>query len=388
MKKIILKKNEEFRILKGHCWVFSNEIFKIEGEPNTGDVVEIYNSKNNFLGSGFYNPHSLISVRLFSKKLKDFDKDLILEKIKNAFELRKLLFPKSNIYRLIYGESDFLPGLIIDRFNNHFSIQTFSAGVDQKINLIVEVLKELFSPISIIERNESQLRQLEGLEERTRFLFGDSSITEIELEGIKYEIDLINGQKTGFFLDQRLNRNSIIPFCNNSEVLDCFCNDGGFALTASKNRASKVTAVDISQNNIERVNKNIILNNLQNIETIVADCFDILKKYIAENKKFDIVILDPPSFTKSKKNIKTALKGYFEINSTALKILKPNGILVSACCSHHIDKKMFLEAINDSAIKTNVTLQQLFFSGPSSDHPELIAMPETNYLKFAIFRVL
>ena len=385
--KIILIKNEEHRILKGHYWIFSNEINKIEGTPIVGEIVSLYNSRGSFLGVGFYNPNSLISVRLFSKENINFDKIFLSSAIQKALHLREKLFNGKNVYRLIHGESDGLPGLIIDRFNDNFSIQTFSAGIDQRLELIVEVIKEIFSPKTIIERNESPLRILEGLSEKSGFLFGDASITEIDLDGIKYEIDLLNGQKTGFFLDQRLNRKSIIPFCKNSNVLDCFCNEGGFSLTAATSGAKNVIAIDISKAVIDRVNKNIKLNNLSNVETKVEDVFESLKIFSVEKKKFDLIILDPPSFTKSKKNVSTAKRGYLELNTNALKLISSGGFLATSSCSHHIDKETFLNIINESGIKSGKALQLLTFSGPSPDHPELLSMPETSYLKFAIFHV-
>lgn len=389
MKKIIkLKKSEDKRILSGHLWVFSNEIQDIQDEPQAGDIVELRNHSGEFLGKGFYNPKSLIALRLLTSEDEEIDFQFFKRRIESSMSLRKLLFPDSETFRLVYGESDFLPGLIIDKYNDYFSVQTFSYGMDRRLTLICDVLESLFNPKCIIRRDESSLRELEGLPEKKEILRGELSPTIITENNIKYQVDLLEGQKTGFFLDQRENRSAIRRYVKNTNVLDCFCNDGGFALNASYAGAAEVTGIDGSDSAINRANENSKMNNLSGCRFIKADVFDFLQKEIEQNKNYDVIILDPPSFTRSKKNITTAKLGYKQINSNAIRLLKSGGILVTASCSHHIDEALFMEIILKSAKEAGKKIRLLEWRGASPDHPVLPAMPETKYLKFGIFSVV
>ncbi len=346
MTSITLKKNEDRRIITGHQWIFSNEIHTINGNPKKGDVVEILRSDGKKLGIGFYNPHSLIAVRFLSKEVEEINTQFFEQRIRSALELRKKMFSESTTYRVIHSESDFLPGLIIDRYNNIFSIQTFSAGMDLRISLICDAIESIFSPQGIVERNESPLRLLEQLPQQKNIVRGTIEPTIITLEGIQFRVDVLEGQKTGLFLDQRKNRIAIEPYVKNATVLDCFCNEGGFGLYAAYFGAKSVTCVDISEYALQQAKYNAELNHCKNIAFEKADVFSFLKKNIEEKKKFDVVILDPPSFTKSKKNLHTALKGYKELHHDALQLLSDDGIIVSTSCSHHVDEKMFLELMD------------------------------------------
>lgn len=385
-KHIILKKNEERRILYGHQWIFSNEIHAVAGKPETGDVVEILRSDGKSLGIGFYNPHSLIAVRFLSSSVEEIDEHFFEQRILKAYELRKRLFPASETFRVVYGESDFLPGLIIDKYNHYFSLQTFSAGMDVRLQLIVRVIKKLFSPKGIIERNESPLRELEHLPLKKEIIDGTIEPTIIELHGVKFNIDILKGQKSGFFLDQRENRAALKPFVRGKKVLDCFSNEGGFGLYAATFGASSVDCVDISEEANTKAKENAQLNGVS-ITCHTNDVFTFLSNAIKENHRWDVVILDPPSFTKSKKNISTAVKGYKEINTNGLTLVSPNGIFLSASCSHHIDQQTFLNILNESSVKAKRKIKLLKFSGASPDHPILPSMPETQYLKCAFFSV-
>lgn len=384
---VILKKNEDRRLLNGHQWVFSNELHRIVGEPKSGDIVEILRSDGRSLGIGMFNSSSLIAVRFLSSSIEAVDAAFFEKKISAASALRKKLFPDSDAYRVINGESDFLPGLIVDRYGPYLSLQTFSAGMESRIPIICDVLESLFHPTGIVERNESPLRLLEGLDVRKGIFRGTAAPVTIELNEIKFSVDILGGQKSGFFLDQRNNRSSIKPFVRGASVLDCFCNDGGFGLTAAKFGASSVDSVDISADAIANAQHNASLNSLTSLRYHTEDVFLFLDRSLKEDKKWDVVILDPPSFTKSKKTIATAVKGYKEINSAGLRLTSRNGIFVTASCSHHIDRDMFLSIVQESSVKAGRRVQLLHFAGASPDHPTLPSMPETQYLKFALFSV-
>ncbi|MDI6803274.1 MAG: class I SAM-dependent rRNA methyltransferase [Bacteroidota bacterium] len=386
MKNIIkLKKGEDKRILSGHLWVFSNEIQEIFAVPQAGDIVELRNHSGEFIGKGFYNPNSLIVFRLLTTEDEDIDFQFYKTRIEKSLALRKKLFNNVESFRLVYGESDFLPGLIIDKYNDCFSIQTFSYGMDKHITLICDVLESIFKPAGIIRRDESPLRSLEGLPEIKEVVRGEIGPTIVTENEIKYQVDLSEGQKTGFFLDQRENRFAIRRYVKNAKVLDCFCNDGGFALNAGFAGAANVLGIDISETAVKRAQQNAGLNQLADIcKFQKSDVFDFLK---STDEKYDVVILDPPSFTKSKKNITTAKLGYKQINSNAIRLLNSGGILASASCSHHIDEALFMEVIIKSAKETGKKIRLLEWRGASPDHPVLPAMPETKYLKFGIFEV-
>ena len=384
---VILKKNEEKRLLNGHQWIFSNEIHRIEGTPKSGDVVEILRSDGRSSGIGFYNPHSLIAVRFLSPVVEAIDEKFFEQRIRTAYDLRKKIFAGSETFRVVYGESDFLPGLIIDKFNDYFSVQTFSAGMDTRLPVICDVLESLFKPKGIAERNESPLRNLENIPIRTGIIRGAVQPTVIELNGLNFSIDILNGQKSGFFLDQRENRLMVRPFSNNATVLDCFSNEGGFGLYAASFGAATVDCVDISEEANTRAKSNAELNSLHSVSFHTADVFRFLEDAAKNKQTWDIVILDPPSFTKSRKNVPTAIKGYKEINTNGLRTVAPNGIFLSASCSHHIDQQTFLNIIAESSVKANRKIKLLQISGASPDHPVLPSMPETHYLKCALFSV-
>lgn len=386
-KHVILKKNEDRRLLNGHQWIFSNELHRTEGNPAAGDLVEILRSDGRSLGSGFYNPHSLIAVRFLSGSIVDPNEEFFASRIQSAFQLRRRMFPGSETFRVVYGESDFLPGLIIDKYNDYFSLQTFSVGMDARIDVICSALEKLFSPRGIVERNESALRELENIPARKNLLRGTVEPTIVDINGVKFSVDILNGQKSGFFLDQRENRAVMKPFVAGTSVLDCFSNEGGFGIYAAAFGAATVDCVDISGEAVQRAKGNALLNTITNIEFHTEDVFKFLNDAVTGNKKWDVVILDPPSFTKSKKTVPGAVKGYKEINTNGLKLVAANGIFISASCSHHIDQDTFLNIINDSSVKAGRKIRLLHFSGASPDHPVLPSMPETQYLKFALFSV-
>lgn len=386
-KQIILKKNEEHRILSGHQWVFSNEIASVAGDPEPGDIVELLSHQQKFLGIGFFNPHSLIAFRLLSSQSEEISFAFFEQRVIGALTLRQKLFPQSTAFRLVFGESDFLPGLIIDKYNEYLSVQTLSFGMDKRLQLICDVLESVFHPKAIVERNDTAVRLLEKLEERKGVLRGTLDETIIVEHGIKYKIDLLNGQKTGFFLDQRENRRTARKYMRGARVLDCFCYEGGFALNACEAKAKSVRALDQSSASVARARTNAKLNEIRDISFHVGDAFEYMKHLVNENQSFDVVILDPPAFARSKKNVATALKGYREINKLALDLISPGGFLITASCSHHITQDSFLAAVTDAARRSHKKIQLLEFAGAGPDHPVLPAMPETSYLKFGVFAV-
>ncbi len=391
-KQIILRNKEERRILAGHPWVFSNEVKETKGSPQIGDVIELIAASGKSLGIGFYNPHSLIAFRLLTSHIEEINVEFFEKRISQALELRKKLYPQretspSETFRLVYSESDFLPGLIVDKFNEYLSIQTLSYGMDARLSEICDALETLLHPKGIVERNESPLRELEKLPQKKGILRGEVHPTIIEEGDVQFRVNVLEGQKTGFFLDQRENRILARRFCDHADVLDCFCNDGGFALHAAKGKAKSVLAIDSSAEAIERATENARLNNSGNIAFERADVFEKLKSLAHAEKQFDVVILDPPSFTKSKKNVTTAKQGYKELHASAFRVLKVGGILLTASCSHHIESEVFLDIVDSTARKFGRTVQLLEWRGAAPDHPVLPAMPETRYLKFGIFRI-
>ncbi len=385
--QVILRKNEDRRILAGHQWVFSNEIAGVNGKPAAGEVVEILRHDKSFVGLGFYHPHSLIAVRLLTGLHEDIGPEFFERRINAAIDIRRKLFPGSETYRIVNGESDFLPGLIVDKYNEYLSVQTLSCGMEVRLNEICDILESSLHPKAIVERNDTPIRTLEGLEERKGTLRGAPEHTIISENGAKFNVDLLKGQKTGFFLDQRENRNSIRRFTDGTVVLDCFCNEGGFAINASLGGAKSILGIDISETAVERARVNAVINQIPSPEFRQGNAFDVLKEFSDEKKRFDVVILDPPSFTRSRKNVKAALKGYKAINGLALSLINPGGSLITASCSHHVTEEAFLETVQESSVKSGRKLRLLQLAGASPDHPVLVSMPETKYLKFAVFSV-
>ena len=391
MQSLYLKPKEHYRIQKGHLWVFSNELATRPRDIASGETVKLFTHDKKFLGTGFYNPHSLISIRLISRKDEEPDKDFFLKKFREALTLREKIYTsdETNAYRLVHGESDGLPGLIVDRFNKAIVLQAFSAGMDVHLPLICDALQELLSPAVIIVRNESPLRELEGLALYKDVVRGDRSETKQTIfdADISYEVDLLEGQKTGFFLDQRENRRVVRKFSADAEVLDVFTNDGGFALNALYGGARSAILVDASKEALQRADRNAQLNKFSEYSLVAADAFDTLDQMVESKESFDLVVLDPPSFTKSRKNLPGALKAYKRLNKLGLQLLKNGGFLATASCSHHVSEEDFLQSVHAAALSAGCQLRLIHKNTQPFDHPVLLAMPETGYLKFACFYV-
>ena len=386
--RISLKKNEDIRIRNGHLWVFSNEIAKIEGEFKNGDIVSVFDYKNEHLGSGFYNKNSLIAIRMLSSgKINDLH-ELLKEKILNAKKLRDELYPVRTAYRLVFSESDYLPGLIIDKYNNSYVLQVYSFGMERNIELITGILKDELGAENIFTKNEAYFRRLEGLPEEDKIYLGEEKIEEIEEVGIKYQINFSTSHKTGFYFDQSDNRVFIEKICKDKNVLDAFCNAGGFGLHALLGGSKSAVFVDSSAAETEKAKNNFELNKFaQPAEFVTADVFDYLEKCIAERKKFDVVMIDPPAFAKNKKSLPVARKGYERINRLAIEAAAENGWLVTSSCSFHLSEEEYFAAISKAANKAGRKVQLIHFNNASLDHPKLPSMPETSYLKFAVFKI-
>jgi 23S rRNA (cytosine1962-C5)-methyltransferase len=390
MIKVFLKKKIAPRVEFGHPWIFGNEIETIDGETLPGSIVQVYNSAKKFIGQGYINPRSQIAIRLLSRaKEEKIDAQFFYKKILGAWEYRKRLGYHENC-RLVFGEADGLPALIIDKFNHYFVIQTLALGIDVWKEAIVNALNSIFQPKGIYERNDVPVRELEGLPMHKGFLSPafDPMIT-IQENGLQFLVDLENGQKTGFFLDQQDNRNAIRHIVKGAKVLGAFCYTGSFEIHAAHFGAKSVLGLDISESAITQANKNARLNNLENsVEFQTANAFDMLKKWSKDKLEFDIVMLDPPAFTKSRSQIMQAISGYKEINLRGLKLLRKGGFLVTSSCTNLVSPGQFLETIHAAARDAKRTLRQVTFQTQSSDHPILPEIENTHYLKFLIVQAL
>lgn len=389
---IYLKKNEERRLRIGHQWIFSNEIERTEGDIINGGIANAISSRGDYLGKGFYNKHSLIAYRHLTSFDEEINKDFLLKRIKTAEQMRVKNHPERHYFRLVNSESDFLPGLIIDKFGDNYSIQVFSFGMNNLMQIICDILVNDFKAQLIVEKNDNDLRLLEGLDKKEGILYPVSaSDTEFtaDIDGIKYVLNLLKGQKTGFYLDQTLNRLKIREYVSeNSSVLDLFCNDGGFSLNAAYAGCKKITGVDSSEYCVESAKKNAGLNGFSDINFLCDDVFSFFDKAFQTKEKYNLIVLDPPSFTKSKKSVNTALRGYTELNYKALKLLHKNSILFTYSCSHHITEYLFEDMLVKAAAEAGRKIQIIEHSNCSYDHPVLPQMSETKYLKEYILRVL
>lgn len=373
------------RIFHGHDWVYASEVQKSFGNPQAGDVVSLKDFKDKPLGSAIYNPQSQIVARRFSRRKQDLDLEFFLRRLKLAFSLRERLPVDASLCRLAWSESDGLPGLIVDRYHSHLVVQTLTLAMDQRLDLILAALKELLEPESIVVRNDSPMRKAEGLEPTSYVAHGtDPDPVSLETGGLHFEAALLSGQKTGLYLDQLDAYPKVAAFAEGKRVLDCFSNQGGFGLACAKAGASAVTCVDISAEAIESVKKNAARNEVE-ITAVEANAFDFLKGC---EDQFDLIILDPPSFTRSKKALSDAMRGYKEIHLRALKLLDHDGYLATFSCSHHVSREIFLANICDAAVDARRTLRQVEVHSQRADHPILPTIPETEYLKGYTFQLL
>lgn len=388
MYSVYLKKGEEKRILNGHSWVYANEVAKIEGKDKNGSLASVFTHDGRFIGKGYINHLSKILVRIFIRDESQVDdKAFYLERLKNADDFRKNL-GYDNCYRMVFAEADDIPALIVDKYDEYLSVQFLSLGIDKMKKLIVECLVDLFAPKGIYERSDVAVRMKEGLTETKGVIYGEVPDRIIITEnGLKMAVDVKNGQKTGYFLDQKENRYAARRYCKDGEVLDCFCNSGGFSLNCAT-VAKSVTAVDVSRTALDSVEENASLNNLTNVRTLQGDVFEVLRNYRKENKVFDLVILDPPAFCKSASEVKDAYRGYKDINVLGLKLVRSGGFLISASCSHYMTLPLFEKMLAESAKESGRRVRQIEIKTQAPDHPALVNAEETSYLKFFVLQVL
>lgn len=383
---IYLKKNEEKRLLGGHSWVYANEVAKIEGKDKNGSLASVYSFDGRFIGKGYINHASKILVRLFIYGESVDDKQFYLDKIKAANDYRKKL-GYNNCYRMVFAEADGLPALIIDKYGDYLVMQCLSLGIDMRKKLLCECLVELFNPKGIYERSDVAVRKKEGLPEVKGLLYGEvPDYCEICENGIKMLVDVKNGQKTGYFLDQKENRFAARRYAR-GEVLDCFCNSGGFSLNAAT-VADKVYSCDISELALKNVRDNAKLNGFKNIETICGDVFEVLRSFKREKRQFDTVILDPPAFCKTADEVKDAYRGYKDINLTAMKIVKSGGFLITCSCSHYMTNVLFEKMLQEAAKESGRQVRCIEIKSQAPDHPAALGAEETSYLKFYVLNVI
>lgn len=385
-EKIVLKRTS--RLKARHQWVFSNEIKSDIKKIEPGSIVDLYDNENNFLGRGYLNPHSLISVRILNKDQEEINKDFFRKKIKKAIDYRKEFFSQRDAYRVIFSEGDFLPGLIVDKYSEWLVIQILTFGMERLKEFIIGVLEELLEPMTIVLKNDSPMRKLEGLSLTVEKIKENSKkLPLISEDGVLFEVDPISGQKTGFFLDQAENRIAFTRYINGGIGLDVFCYTGAWGLHLAK-KGAFVIGVDESEKAISQAKKNAEINGLSNSCMFTQEeAFNFLKKQLMEGNRYDFIVLDPPAFVKSKQKIKEAIKGYRDLNYMAIKLLKTGGVLATSSCSYHIDKVSFYEILRASAKDANRDIKVLEYRIQSIDHPILLSMPETEYLKCVFLKV-
>ncbi|WP_420329392.1 class I SAM-dependent rRNA methyltransferase [Paenibacillus gorillae] len=446
--KIWLQRGRKNRLELGHPWIYANEIERVEGDAAPGGIVDVVSHKGKFLASGYYNPQSQITVRVVSyKPLEEMDAAFFRERLQQCADHRSRFVPDRDC-RLVYGEADFLPGLTVDRFNDVLVVQLLTLGMDMRREALIEALIDVFQPKGIYERSDVGVRQLEGLEQRTGVLYGECPpIIEIEENGLKLEVDIVEGQKTGYFYDQRENRASIkplmtgwgarsgihlqrqeeedgqfrsvpvnangkevtFPYWDGATVLECFAHTGSFTLHACKYGAKRVTCLDVSQHAIDTAQRNMERNGFTDrVEFVVADAFEYLRTQVkgleekaersragadtskpisGNGRTWDVVILDPPAFAKTKSAVPGACRGYKDINLHGLKLVNEGGYLVTASCSYHMRPDLFLETIQEAASDAGKLLRLVEWRAAGKDHPQLLGVSEGHYLKFAIFEV-
>ena len=391
---VYIKKGQGRALKAGGLWIYDNEIDRTEGEFENGDMVNVFDFDGYPLGCGFINTRSTITIRMMSRKPHTVvDEDFIEMRVRNAWEYRKSTVDTGSC-RLVFGEADFLPGIVIDKFSDVLVVESLALGIDRLKPTILSLVKKVLAEDGIMirgiyERSDAKVRLQEGME-RFKGFVGDPFPTKVEIteNGVRYIVDVEDGQKTGFFLDQKYNRQAIHRLCPDKKVLDCFTHTGSFALNAGIAGAREVLGVDASMTGVKQAEENAALNGLSDrVKFTCADVFELLPELEKKGEQYDVVILDPPAFTKSRSSIKNAVKGYREINLRGMKLVKDNGFLVTCSCSHFMDPELFAKTIREAAHGAHKRLRQVEFKTQAPDHPILWAAEESYYLKFYIFQV-
>ena len=386
MDRIVLAKNQERRIRSGHLWVFSNEVGSIEGSPGPGDEVLVVDHRGGVVGVALYNPHSLIAARLFARRERPVDETLLRRRLEEALELRTRILPVETTYRLVHSEGDFLPGLIVDRYGEYLSVQSLTAGIERRIDLILDLLQEILKPAGIVCRRDATARSYEELPLLEPIVRGTvPERVDAPYEGYVIECDLLGGQKTGEFLDQRENRKRVAQEARGRRVLDLYCYSGLFALHCAAAGASAVIGIDRSGPAVERARTNLRRNApTRAVEFQEAEVEATLERFSREGERFDMIVLDPPSLVKNRKSIREGAAKYQSLNTAAIRLLEPGGILATASCSHHVDAPAFHDILRAAARRAGAAFRLVETRGQSRDHPVLLAARETSYLTLVI----
>lgn len=390
MAVVQLARGRHKRVQEGHPWVFQGEVEEVRGEFTPGEVVTVVDFRGRFLGKGYINPASQILVRMLTDRDEPVDRDFFRRRLGRAWAYRQRLLPDVEACRVVFGEADFLPGLIVDKFGDVLVVQTLALGIDRWLPDIVDILDDLLHPRGIYERNDVPVRRLEGLEERKGYLRGefDPRLT-ISENGLEIAVDVATGQKTGYFLDQRENRRAVRPYAAGGRVLDCFCNVGGFALNAAAGGAREVIAVDSSEEALAAARLNAERNGLSDkIRFQAGNAFDILRQMEASQERFDLIVLDPPAFAKNRAALEGAARGYKEINLRAMRMLPEGGFLVTCSCSYHMTPEIFKAVVADAARDSHRRLRLVEERAQAVDHPIVVGYAESHYLKCLIYEVI
>jgi len=376
------------RILHGHDWVFSSEVLKVFGKPADGDVISLKDGRDHLIGSAIYNSKSQIVARRFSRRKQDLNPDFFNRRIAQAAEYRARRGVDPKLCRVVWSESDGLPGVISDRYGDYIVLQTLTLGMDSRKDLIMNAIVGLFGDVTIIERNDVAVRRAEGLELRSGVLRGDAPPpVEIEIAGLKFEVDLLHAQKTGFYLDQKHNYETVAQYAKERRVLDCFTNQGAFALASARAGAAKVTGVEENSANIAAAKRNAARNNLE-VEWTEQDVFQFLRAAEKRQSQYDLIVLDPPSFTKTKGGLRDAMRGYRELHVRAFKLLSRDGVLATFSCSHHVSKNAFGQMIADALVDARRSARRLRRFEQAPDHPVLPTLPESEYFKGTLLEMM
>jgi 23S rRNA (cytosine1962-C5)-methyltransferase len=376
------------RILHGHDWVFSSEVLKVFGKPADGDVISLKDGKDHLIGSAIYNSKSQIVGRRFSRRKQDLDLDFFSRRIAQAAEYRARRGVDPKLCRVVWSESDGLPGVVIDRYGDHFVLQTLTLGMDSRKDLIMNATVDLFGDVNIVERNDVAVRRAEALELRSGVLRGDAPApVKIEIGGLEFEVDLLHGQKTGFYLDQKQNYETVAQYAEGRRVLDCFTNQGAFALTCARAGAVEVTGVEENSANIAAAKRNAARQNLE-VKWMEQDVFQFLRAAEKGQSQYDLIVLDPPSFTKTKSGLRDAMRGYRELHVRAFKLLSRDGVLATFSCSHHVSENAFDQVIADALVDARRSARRLRRFEQAPDHPVLPTLPESEYFKGALLEMM
>jgi len=388
--RLVLRKNQDRRLRGGHPWVFSNEVEAVEGSPADGDIVDVFDVRGAFLGRGYYNHHSLICARLLTRGRDEIDLGFFVRRFERAARFRERVLPGERTARLVYGEADQVPGLIVDRYGDWLAVQVLTLGLERRLDEVRGALERVFAPQGAIRVSDSPLRALEGLElERVAWWGEVPERIEVAIEGFRVEADPLHGQKTGLFLDQRMNRRVAEARASGRRVLDLFCYQGEWSLHAARGGAAEVLAVDSSAPALAAAGRNLERNDLTDRVTLRrGDVFDVVRELERAGERFGLVVLDPPALVKSRKHLASGARAYRDLNRAAMALLEEEGVLVTCSCSHHLDDPLFRQVLLESARAAHRPFRLLEWRAESPDHPQLLAVPETHYLKCAVLQAM